>query len=58
MQENIDVRDLQRLARAFDSVAKTYRDVRLHGPASDAEAKKLVFETIAANANVADRRAA
>ena len=33
-----------RLARDFENAAETYRDVRLHGPATDAEAKRGVWE--------------
>jgi hypothetical protein len=33
-----------RLARDYATVAETYREVRLHGPATDAEARKGMFE--------------
>ena len=33
------VNPVLRLARDFENAAEAYRDVRLHGPATDAEAK-------------------
>jgi hypothetical protein len=33
-----------RLAKHFENVSETYREVRLHGPANDAEAWKGVCE--------------
>ena len=37
-----------RLARDFENAAEAYRDVRLHGPAADAEARKGVCEYLVA----------
>jgi hypothetical protein len=36
------------LAREFASAAETYREVRLHGPATDAEARKGACEYLVA----------
>jgi hypothetical protein len=33
-----------KLARDFENAAEAYREVRLHGPANDAEGKKGVCE--------------
>ena len=37
-----------RLARDFENAAEAYREVRLHGPANDAEARKGVCEYLVA----------
>ena len=36
-----------KLARDFENAAEAYRDVRLHGPATDAEARKGACEFLA-----------
>lgn len=36
------------LARQFENLAETYREVRLHGPAADAEAWKGLCEYLVA----------
>lgn len=33
-----------RLAKQFENLAEAYREVRLHGPANDAEARKSAYE--------------
>lgn len=38
-----------RLARQFENLAETYREVHLHGPANDAEAWKSACEFQAAH---------
>jgi hypothetical protein len=42
------VNPVLRLARDFQNAAESYRDVRLHGPAADAESKKGVCEFLVA----------
>lgn len=40
------VETYERLARDFESAAETFRQVHLHGPANDAEAKKGACESL------------
>ncbi len=44
-----------RLVKDFENIAAAYRDMRLHGPANDAEARKSACEWLA---DVARERAA
>jgi hypothetical protein len=36
------------MAKSFENIAAAYRDVRVHGPANDAEARKGVCEFLVA----------
>lgn len=41
MSANPMMERYRELANHFENLAETYREVRLHGPANDAEAKKI-----------------